>query len=139
MQAIARQQDDHGERMRRFLASGDLMSDEQICNIFFGTLSNHVATSAAASASWILDGFPRTLQQAKLLSQYLTTHDQPLSMAIFMDIPKEAIRQRILDRWVHPASGRVYHGSFAPPKLPGFDDVTCEPLERRLDDRAVPL
>lgn len=133
LQEMARHNDEQGERMRRFLASGNLMSDEQICEILFGALAGRCTTS-----SWILDGFPRTVPQAQLLDQYLRSRQQPPSLAIFLDVPKEAIRARILDRWFHPASGRVYHGIFDPPKVPGLDDVTAEPLERRIDDRAVP-
>lgn len=47
--------------------------------------------------------------------------------------------ERITGRWVHPASGRSYHERFAPPKTPGVDDVTGEPLVRRKDDNAETL
>lgn len=42
-------------------------------------------------------------------------------------------------RLIHPASGRSYHDKFAPPKVPGKDDVTGEPLIRRKDDNAETL
>ena len=47
--------------------------------------------------------------------------------------------ERITGRLVHPASGRSYHDKFAPPKAPGVDDVTGEPLVRRKDDNADTL
>ena len=49
-------------------------------------------------------------------------------------VPEEAILQRILERWTHVPSGRVYNLSFNPPKREGLDDVTGEPLEKRDDD-----
>jgi hypothetical protein len=47
--------------------------------------------------------------------------------------------ERIVGRWVHPASGRSYHEKFAPPKTPGVDDLTGEPLVKRKDDNAETL
>lgn len=49
-------------------------------------------------------------------------------------------RRRLLQgRWVHPASGRSYHTKFAPPKIPGKDDITGEALIQRKDDNAETL
>ncbi|XP_078811922.1 GTP:AMP phosphotransferase AK3, mitochondrial isoform X2 [Oryzias latipes] len=56
--------------------------------------------------SWLLDGFPRT-----------------------------TIKERLTSRWTHISSGRVYNTDFNPPKVPGFDDVTGEPLVQRDDDK----
>jgi adenylate kinase family enzyme len=47
--------------------------------------------------------------------------------------------ERVTGRWIHPASGRSYHTRFAPPKVPGRDDVTGEPLVQRKDDNADTL
>jgi adenylate kinase len=47
--------------------------------------------------------------------------------------------ERVVGRWIHPASGRSYHEKFAPPKKPGVDDVTGEPLVQRKDDNAQTL
>ena len=47
--------------------------------------------------------------------------------------------ERVTGRWIHPASGRSYHEKFAPPKTPGVDDITKEPLIRRKDDNAETL
>ena len=47
--------------------------------------------------------------------------------------------ERVTGRWIHPASGRSYHEKFAPPRTPGVDDVTGEPLVKRKDDNADTL
>lgn len=47
--------------------------------------------------------------------------------------------ERVTGRWIHPASGRSYHEKFAPPKVPGRDDITGEPLVQRKDDNADTL
>lgn len=56
-------------------------------------------------------------------------------MVVNLDIPTDTIVDRIADRWIHPASGRIYSYSYAPPKRKGFDDVTGEPLVQRDDDK----
>lgn len=47
--------------------------------------------------------------------------------------------ERVTGRWIHPNSGRSYHEKFAPPKVPGRDDITGEPLVQRKDDNADTL
>lgn len=50
------------------------------------------------------------------------------------EIEDSVLEERITGRWIHPASGRSYHSKFAPPKVPGRDDITGEPLLQRKDD-----
>jgi len=83
---------------------------------------------------WILDGFPRTLGQGKLLDDHLKRQDAPLSLIVNLDVADSIIFSRISDRWVHLPSGRVYNLSYNPPKVAGHDDETGEPLTKRLDD-----
>ena len=63
--------------------------------------------------------------------------DTPLSMVLNIDVADEIILNRISDRWVHLSSGRVYNLSYNPPKVPGLDDETGEPLTKRPDDNPV--
>jgi adenylate kinase len=81
------------------------------------------------SASFILDGFPRTAAQADRLDEIV-----PVNLAVSIRTPLDVIIERISGRWVHEPSGRVYNTTFNPPKVPGRDDVTGEPLVRRSDD-----
>ncbi|KAG0259852.1 hypothetical protein DFQ27_003841 [Actinomortierella ambigua] len=87
-----------------------------------------------AQQHWLLDGFPRTMSQAKSLDDMLVKVQQPLNLVIHLNVPEEVILQRIMDRWVHIPSGRVYNMTYNPPKVPGLDDITGEKLERRPDD-----
>lgn len=80
-------------------------------------------------ASFILDGFPRTAPQALQLNDIV-----PINMVVNIQTPSEIIIDRICNRWVHAPSGRVYNTTFNPPRVPGKDDVTGEPLTRREDD-----
>lgn len=81
------------------------------------------------SASFILDGFPRTVSQAEQF-------DSQIAMNLVIEIvtPTAIILDRIGGRLVHAPSGRVYNTTFNPPRVPGRDDVTGEPLTRRIDD-----
>ncbi|KAF2468233.1 P-loop containing nucleoside triphosphate hydrolase protein [Lindgomyces ingoldianus] len=81
------------------------------------------------SASFILDGFPRTAAQAAQLDELI-----PINMVVNLNTPSDIIIDRISGRWVHAPSGRVYNTTFNPPKVPGKDDVTGESLTRREDD-----
>lgn len=80
-------------------------------------------------ASFILDGFPRTLSQALSLDSLV-----PINFAVHLVTPPSVILSRIAKRWVHEPSGRVYNTDFNAPKVPGRDDVTGEPLTQRSDD-----
>lgn len=86
--------------------------------------------SDSPDASFILDGFPRTAGQATQLAHLL-----PINMVIHIHTPTEIILDRICNRWIHPASGRVYNTTFNAPKVEGKDDVTGEPLIQRADDK----
>jgi adenylate kinase len=81
------------------------------------------------SASFILDGFPRTAVQAVQLDQIV-----PINMVVNLNTPSDIIIDRICNRWVHEPSGRVYNTTFNAPKADGKDDVTGEALSRRADD-----
>ncbi|KAI0400197.1 P-loop containing nucleoside triphosphate hydrolase protein [Xylaria palmicola] len=81
------------------------------------------------SASFLLDGFPRTAVQAERLDGIV-----PINWAVSLQTPFDVVMERISSRWVHEPSGRVYNTSFNTPKLPGRDDITGEPLVQRIDD-----
>ncbi|KAF2858340.1 adenylate kinase [Piedraia hortae CBS 480.64] len=86
--------------------------------------------SEAPEASFILDGFPRTVCQAKKLAEML-----PINMVFHIHTPPDIIIDRICNRWIHAPSGRVYNTTFNAPQVPGRDDITGEPLTQRDDDR----
>lgn len=80
--------------------------------------------------SLLLDGFPRTMEQAVALDRNLD-----VDLVINLCVPNDVIISRISDRWIHPSSGRIYSYSYRPPKNVGYDDETGEPLVQREDDR----
>ncbi|KAF8469566.1 P-loop containing nucleoside triphosphate hydrolase protein [Kalaharituber pfeilii] len=91
-----------------------------------GTAKNY---SNLPSASFMLDGFPRTHGQAVKLDEEVS-----MNFVVSIDVPHDVIIERIANRLVHVPSGRVYNLTWNPPRVPGVDDVTGEPLSRRADD-----
>ena len=80
---------------------------------------------------FILDGFPRNIEQAKSLDQAGVNID----LVIYLKILEEQIIERMSGRRIHLASGRSYHTTFNPPKVDGKDDLTGEDLIQRSDDK----
>ncbi|CAZ84529.1 unnamed protein product [Tuber melanosporum] len=85
--------------------------------------------SDSPTASFLLDGFPRTKNQAQSLDSEVA-----MNLVVNLDVPHDVILDRIANRLVHEPSGRVYNMTWNKPKNPGVDDVTGEPLTRRPDD-----
>lgn len=110
------------------IKSGSLMPD----SVMMDLIGSEVCS--LSSRDWLLDGFPRTLGQAQMLDSLLGSQAKPLSLVVNLDVPETVILDRILQRWTHLPSGRVYNLSYNPPKTPGKDDVTGEPLSKRQDD-----
>ena len=79
---------------------------------------------------FIFDGFPRTIPQADALR----AADIDIDFVIEIEVSDHEILRRMSGRRVHPGSGRTYHVEYNPPKVPGKDDVTGEPLIQRPDD-----
>ncbi len=119
-----REQTELGKKVKQILDSGELVPDELTIDLVSDRLSH-----SDAQAGWILDGFPRTETQAAALDEFARVDE-----VVFFRIDDEEVVKRLGGRRVHPASGRTYHVEFDPPKEPGFDDETGEPLIRREDD-----
>lgn len=117
---------DLGKKAKSIMDSGQLVSDEIMIKLVEDRLQQ-----ADCRVGYLLDGFPRTLAQAQALKAAEVRLDHVIELAV----PDDEIILRITGRRVHPASGRVYHTQFHPPKQPHIDDVTCEPLIQRDDDK----
>ncbi|GAB4821927.1 hypothetical protein N2152v2_008973 [Parachlorella kessleri] len=123
-----------GLEAKKAMEAGALVSDE----IVVGLIEENMK-KAECRTGFVLDGFPRTVVQAQKLDEMLAKKDQSIDKVLNFSVPDSVLVERITGRWVHPASGRSYHEKFAPPKTPGVDDLTGEPLVRRKDDNAETL
>ena len=117
-----------GLQVKEVIEQGLLVSDDIIVNLVEDRIKQ-----ADCAHGFLFDGFPRTSAQADALRQHQIKIDHVLE--IFVD--DEEIIGRLSGRWVHPASGRVYHMSYHPPKVAGLDDETGEALIQREDDTAA--
>jgi adenylate kinase len=115
-----------GLAAKKVMDSGALVSDD----IIIGLVKERL-TAADCAKGYLFDGFPRTIPQADAMKDAGVRIDYVLEI----DVPDAAIVERMSGRRVHIASGRTYHVTFNPPKVPGKDDVTGEDLIQREDDK----
>ena len=115
-----------GLAAKKVMDSGALVSDD----IIIGLVKERIAQPDCAKG-FLFDGFPRTIPQADAMKAAGVNLDYVLEI----DVPDEAIIERMSGRRSHPASGRTYHVKFNPPKVEGRDDVTGEELVQRADDK----
>ncbi len=115
-----------GKEAKEIMNQGGLVPDQLI----LGLVEQRIAEPDCGDG-FLLDGFPRTLDQAEALREYEIDIDHVVEIRV----SDEEIIRRMSGRRVHPASGRVYHVDNNPPREEGRDDKTGEPLIQRDDDR----
>lgn len=115
-----------GIEAKKVMDAGGLVSDDLIINL----VKERIAQPDCAQG-FLFDGFPRTIPQADAMKAAGVKLDYVLEI----DVPFDAIIERMSGRRSHPASGRTYHVKFNPPKVEGVDDVTGEALVQRADDQ----
>src|SRR3954451_17850598 len=103
-----------GIAAKKVMDAGGLVSDD----IIIGLVKERIAHPDCANG-FLFDGFPRTIPQADAMKQA----GGNLDVVLEIDVPDEAIIERMSGRRVHPASGRTYHVKFNPPQQEGRDDI----------------
>jgi adenylate kinase len=115
-----------GQQAEAVMKSGGLVSDALIISL----VKERIAQPDCAKG-FLFDGFPRTIPQADAMK----AAGVKLDFVLEIDVPFEAIIDRMSGRRSHPPSGRTYHVKFNPPKVEGKDDLTGEDLVQRDDDK----
>jgi adenylate kinase len=115
-----------GVEAKKVMDAGGLVSDD----IIIGLVKDRLKQADCANG-YLFDGFPRTIPQADAMKEAGVAIDYVLEI----DVPDEAIIERMSGRRVHQPSGRTYHVKFNPPKVAGKDDLTGEDLVQRDDDK----
>jgi len=126
LREVSKSESDLGQKVQTYLNSGQLVPDEIIIEMLVERISKD-----DCSNGFILDGFPRNIEQANSLDQAGVSID----LVIYLKILEEQIIERMSGRRIHLASGRSYHTTFNPPKVDGKDDLTGEDLIQRSDDK----
>ena len=115
-----------GLEAKKVMDAGALVNDA----IIIGLVKERIGQDDCAKG-FLFDGFPRTIPQADAMKSASVKLDYVLEI----DVPFDAIIERMSGRRSHAASGRTYHTKFNPPKIDGLDDVSGQPLIQREDDR----
>ena len=121
-----------GLRAKPIMEAGRLVPDEVMIDIISERLDQ-----PDVAGGFILDGFPRTLNQADALDALLREKNLPLDGVILLQVDDDALVDRVSGRFTCPKCGEVYHDTTKPPKVPGVCD-RCGSTEfrRRPDDNA---
>ncbi len=114
-----------GKKVKTIMNQGGLVPDDIMIDVIKKRLQE-----LDCRKGFLLDGFPRTLPQAKALKK----ENIFLDYVIEIDVDEEEIVHRLSGRRVHPGSDRIYHITFNPPRILGKDDITGEALIHRRDD-----
>lgn len=115
-----------GLAAKKIMDAGGLVSDD----IIIGLVKDRIAQPDCKNG-FLFDGFPRTIPQAEAMIQAGVDIDH----VIEIHVDDAEIIERLSGRRVHPASGRVYHVKYNPPKVAGKDDVSGDDLVQRDDDK----
>jgi adenylate kinase len=126
LRAAIKEGTEMGLAAKKVMDAGQLVSDD----IIIGLVKDRLKAADCANG-YLFDGFPRTTAQADAMKDAGVKIDYVLEIAV----PDDQIVERMSGRRSHPASGRVYHVKFNPPKVEGKDDVTGEELVQRDDDK----
>lgn len=125
LRAAIREGTQLGREAGQYMDRGELVPDRIVIE-----LVKERVTRPDCATGFIMDGFPRTEPQAEALR----TAGIDIDFVIEIEVGDSEILRRMSGRRVHPGSGRSYHVEFKPPRVPGKDDVTGEPLVQRPDD-----
>jgi adenylate kinase len=119
-----------GEDARVYMERGELVPDEITIGMFMEELAKPPAARGA-----ILDGFPRTVGQARALDDTLASQGERIRRVIYIEVPTDELVRRVAGRWICPTCGTPYHETADPPRVAGICDKDGSPLRQRDDDR----
>jgi adenylate kinase len=121
---------DLGKEAKQYMDAGDLVPDELIVAMAAERLQEEDARDG-----FILDGFPRTIEQAKALDKQLSDLGRRVTTALLIDVPDEEVVRRLSGRRVCKKAGHNYHVEFDPPKREDVCDQDGSRLIQRDDDK----
>ena len=123
-----------GKKAKEYMDRGDLVPDELICEVVIERVD-----SDEAADGFLLDGFPRTIEQAEMLGRSLDGRGRSLTAALLIDVSDEEVIRRLSGRRICVKNQHVYHVEFDPPKNEGVCDQDGKPLFQRDDDKEATI
>ena len=114
-----------GQEAKRYMDAGQLVPSRLVRQLA------EDAIAANGYGNFVLDGYPRTVEQAAWLTSLLEEHEAPLHAVVSVQVPPEAIIDRLSKRRVHKETGENYHLDFKPPP----PDVDLDLIYQRPDDQ----
>ena len=129
--ANIKNQTELGKKAKGYMDAGQLVPDELVVDLVVDRIKQQDCFKG-----FILDGFPRTIPQAEALDYALNNQNEKIDYAVNVDVPDEAIIDRMSGRRACVGCGATYHIKFNPTKVPGVCDVCGEKLILREDDKA---
>lgn len=119
-----------GRLAKQHMERGELVPDEVTIKMVLGRIQR-----PDCARGYILDGFPRTLQQAQALAQALAASGSPgIERVVYIKVSIEELLRRLGGRWICRAHQHPYHVVSHPPRVPGRCDLDGSALYQRPDD-----
>lgn len=119
-----------GQKAKSYIDKGELVPDE----VTIGMLLDRIAQDDCKNG-YVLDGFPRTIPQAESLTEALKSQGDQIDFALNIDVPDDAIIERMSGRRACPKCGATYHIVYAAPKTENICDKCGTELIIRSDDK----
>lgn len=116
-----------GKKIADIINKGLLFTDELTLELIDKKIRS-------ARNGFILDGYPRNLNQAKLLEAYLEKLDKKIALVLYVDVPESVSLFRLAGRWQCKNCGEIYNTKTIPPKMPGICDKCGKALYQRDDE-----
>ena len=120
---------DLGKEAKSYMDRGELVPDE----VTVGIVKERISEDDAKKG-FLLDGFPRTIEQAEALNQIMSELDRDIDVVINIEVPEEELMNRLTGRRICEKCGTTYHLVFNPPKVDGICDIDGGKLYQREDD-----
>ena len=130
LRAAVTEDSELGREAKSYMEKGDLVPDEVICKVIMERID-----SPEAADGFLLDGFPRTIGQAKTLEEALERRGRRLTAALLIDTPDEEVVRRLSGRRICVKNQHLYHVDSDPPKHEDVCDQDGSRLIQRDDDR----
>ncbi|MBF0578421.1 adenylate kinase [Erysipelotrichaceae bacterium RD49] len=124
-----------GQEAKSYMDKGLLVPDDLVNRLVLDTLQN----LPDGAAGYLLDGYPRTLEQAKAFDEATKGTANEVETVLYMDVPHEVLNKRILGRRTCPKCGEIYNIYFKPTKEENICDSCGNELSYRADDNEESL